>query len=95
MKKLPIVGVTLIGSTMLCAVPFSLHVSQEAVVSVAVDTAEAWVGRPGTPASVPVLLARRAALDVDSRKLLTQMCWHAAALATFMGGVMPPVLNET
>jgi hypothetical protein len=52
MKKLAIIGATLIGSTMLCAVPFSLHVSQEAVVSVAVDTAEARIGRPATPGSV-------------------------------------------
>jgi hypothetical protein len=52
MKKLAIIGGTLIGSTMLCAVPFSLHVSQEAVASVTLDTAEARVGRPGTPASV-------------------------------------------
>ena len=60
MKKLAIIGVSLIGSTMLCTVPFSLHVSQEAVVSVALDTAEARVGRPGTPASVAGV-ARRSA----------------------------------
>jgi hypothetical protein len=48
MKKLAIIGATLIGST----VPFSVHVSQEAVVSAVLDTAEARVGRPGTPASV-------------------------------------------
>ena len=52
MKKLAIIGTTLIGSTMLCAVPFSLQVSQEAVVSVALDTAQARVGRPATPGSV-------------------------------------------
>ena len=52
MKKLVIVGATLIGGTMLCAAPVSLHVSQEAVVSVALDTADARVGRPATPGSV-------------------------------------------
>ena len=52
MKKLAIIAATLICSTMLCAVPFSLHVLQEAVVSVALDTAEARVGRPATPGSV-------------------------------------------
>ena len=52
MKKLAIIGTTLIGSTMLCAVPLSLHFSQETVVSVALDTADARVGRPGTPGSV-------------------------------------------
>jgi len=40
MKKLAMIGVTLVGSTMLCAVPFSVHVSQEAVVSVVLDTAD-------------------------------------------------------
>ncbi len=52
MKKLAIVGLTLIGSMMVCAVPLSLHVSQERSVSVALDTADARVGRPATPGSV-------------------------------------------
>jgi hypothetical protein len=52
MKKLAIIGTSLIGSMMLCAVPLSLHFSQATVVSVAQDTADARVGRPGTPASV-------------------------------------------
>jgi hypothetical protein len=59
MKKLTIIGMTLIGSTMLCAVPVSVHFAQETVVSVALDKAEARVGRPGTPASVAGV-ARRA-----------------------------------
>ena len=59
MKKLVIIGTTLIGSTMLCAVPLSLHFSQATVVSVALDTADARVGRPGTPGSVAGV-ARRA-----------------------------------
>ena len=60
MKKLVIIGTTLIGSTMLCAVPLSLHFSQETVVSVALDKADARVGRPGTPGSVAGV-ARRSA----------------------------------
>jgi len=60
MKKLAILGTMLIGSTMLCAVPLSLHYSQETVVSVALDTADARVGRPATPASVAGV-ARRSA----------------------------------
>ena len=52
MKKLAIIGSTLICSAILCAVPGSLRVSQEAVVSVALDTADARVGRPATPGSV-------------------------------------------
>src|ERR1700722_10700756 len=47
MKKLAIIGLTLIGSTMLCAVPLSLHFSQATVVSVALDTADAPGGRAG------------------------------------------------
>jgi hypothetical protein len=60
MKKLAIIAGTLIGSMMLCAAPVSLHVSQGPVASVALDTAEARVGRPGTPASVAGV-ARRGA----------------------------------
>ena len=60
MKKLAIIGMTVIGSTMLCAVPLSLHFSQETVVSVALDKADARVGRPATPGSVAGV-ARRSA----------------------------------
>jgi hypothetical protein len=60
MKKLAIIGTTLIGSMILCAVPLSLHFSQATVVSVALDTADARVGRPGTPGSVAGV-ARRSA----------------------------------
>ena len=59
MKKLASIAAAFIGGTMLCALPLSVHVSQEAVVSVALDTAEARVGRPGTPGSVAGV-ARRA-----------------------------------
>jgi len=52
MKKLTVVGTTLVGSLIFCAVPLSVHVSQGAVVSVAVDTADARIGRPATPGSV-------------------------------------------
>jgi hypothetical protein len=52
MKKLIIIGATVIGSTILCAVPVSLHLSQERVLSVALDTADAVIGRPATPGSV-------------------------------------------
>jgi hypothetical protein len=52
MKKLAIIGLTLIGSTMFCAVPLSVQFSKETVVSVALDTADARVGRPGTPGRV-------------------------------------------
>jgi hypothetical protein len=60
MKKLAIIGTMLIGSMMLCTVPLSLHYSQATVVSVALDTADARVGRPATPGSVAGV-ARRSA----------------------------------
>jgi hypothetical protein len=59
MKKLAIIGMTLIGSMMFCAVPLSVHLSKDTLVSVSLDTAAARVGRPGTPASVAGV-ARRA-----------------------------------
>jgi len=52
MKRLVIIGSTFIGSTMLCVVPVSLQFSEQTVVSVAVDRADARVGRPATPGSV-------------------------------------------
>jgi len=52
MKKLAMLGATIVASAMLCAAPMSLHVSQQKTVSVALDTAAARVGHPGTPRSV-------------------------------------------
>jgi hypothetical protein len=60
MKKLAIIGMTVIGSAMFCAVPLTVNFSKETVVSVALSTADARVGRPGTPASVAGV-ARRSA----------------------------------
>ena len=52
-------------------------------------------GRGGSPGRAAGD-ARRAALDMDSKKLLAPMYWHTdAALATFTGVILPPVLNET
>jgi hypothetical protein len=59
-EELAIIGTTLIGSMMLCAIPLSLHFSRATVVSVALDTADARVGRPATPGSVAGV-ARRSA----------------------------------
>jgi hypothetical protein len=59
MKKLAIVATTLLGSLMFSAVPLSVHMTQGKVISVTVDTADARVGRPATPASAAGV-ARRA-----------------------------------
>jgi len=50
MKKLSILGL-LAGTTLLCAFPVSLQLSQDKL-SVSLDTASARVGRPLTPVSV-------------------------------------------
>ncbi len=51
MKKMSIMGV-LIGAAIICAAPISLHQSQDKGLSLALDTANARVGRPLTPVSV-------------------------------------------
>ena len=52
MKKLTVIGATLVGALMLCAAPISLHQSQDKGLSLAVDKAQARIGRPLTPGSV-------------------------------------------
>ena len=52
MKKIGIVGATLVGALILCATPLSLHQSQDRGLSVSLDKADALVGRPLTPVSV-------------------------------------------
>ena len=51
MKKMSIIGV-LMGAAIVCAAPISLHQSQDKGLSLALDTADARVGRPLTPGSV-------------------------------------------
>ena len=48
MKKISVIGATLVGAAVLCAAPISLHQS----LSLSVDKAQARVGRPLTPGSV-------------------------------------------
>ena len=52
MKKLSVIGATLLGAAMLCAAPISLHLSQDKGLSLSVDKARARIGRPLTPGSV-------------------------------------------
>jgi len=51
MNKMNTIG-ALLGAAILCTVPFSLHQSQDKGLSVALDTADARIGRPLTPGSV-------------------------------------------
>jgi hypothetical protein len=52
MKKISVIGATLLGAAMLCAAPISLHLSQDKGLSLSVDKARAVIGRPLTPGSV-------------------------------------------
>ena len=52
MKKISMIRATLVGAAMLCAAPISLHQSQDKVLSLSVDKAQARIGRPLTPGSI-------------------------------------------
>jgi hypothetical protein len=52
MKKISVIGATLLGAAVLCAAPISLQLSQEKGLSLSVDKARAVIGRPLTPGSV-------------------------------------------
>ena len=52
MKKISVIGATLLGAAVLCAAPISLHLSQDKGMSLSVDKAQSRIGRPLTPGSV-------------------------------------------
>ena len=52
MKKISVIGATLVAGAVLCAAPVSLHLSQDKGLSLSVDKAGAVIGRPLTPGSV-------------------------------------------
>jgi hypothetical protein len=52
MKKISMIGATLVAAAVLCAAPISLQLSQDKGLSLSVDKARAVVGRPLTPGSV-------------------------------------------
>ncbi len=52
MKKISVIGATLLGAAVLWAAPISLHQSQDKGLSLSVDKAQARIGRPLTPGSV-------------------------------------------
>ena len=52
MKKISVIGATLLGAAVLFAAPISLHLSQDKGMSLSVDKAQARIGRPLTPGSV-------------------------------------------
>ena len=52
MKKISVIGATLLGAAVLWATPISLHLFQDKGMSLSVDKAQARIGRPLTPGSV-------------------------------------------
>ena len=52
MKKISVIGATLLGAAVLCAAPISLNLYQDKGMSLSVDKAQARIGRPLTPGSV-------------------------------------------
>ena len=52
MKKISVIGATLVAAAVLCAAPISLHQSQDKGLTLSVDKARAVIGRPRTPGSI-------------------------------------------
>jgi hypothetical protein len=52
MRKLALIGATVVGAVLLSASPVSVKWSAERNLSVSQDKAVAEIGRPGTPGSV-------------------------------------------
>ena len=52
MKKISVIGATLLGATVLFAAPISLHLSQDKGMSLSADEAQARIGRPLSPGSI-------------------------------------------
>ena len=51
MKKISVIGATLVAAAVLCAAPISLHQSQDGL-TFSLDKARAVIGRPLTPGSI-------------------------------------------
>ena len=52
MKKISVIGATLVAAAVLCAAPISLHQTQDKGLTLSVDKARAVIGRPLTPGSI-------------------------------------------
>ena len=52
MKKINVIGATLVAAAVLCAAPISLHQTQDKGLTLSVDKARAVIGRPLTPGSI-------------------------------------------
>ena len=52
MKKISVIGATLVAAAVLCTAPISLQQSQDKGLSLSVDKAQARIGHPLTPGSI-------------------------------------------
>ena len=52
MKKISLIAAALVGASVLCAAPISLHQTQDKGLTLSVDKARARIGRPLTPGSI-------------------------------------------
>jgi hypothetical protein len=52
MRKIALIGATIMGAVLLSATPISVHWTAQKTMSVSLDKAYAVVGRPLTPGSV-------------------------------------------
>ena len=74
MKKISVIGATLLGAAVLCAAPISLHLSQDKGMSLSVDKAQAVIP-PGTPCKVAAKLEFPA--DKKARHAFRHECKQA------------------
>lgn len=72
MKKIAVLGATLMGAALLCTAPISIYQSQGNGLSLSVDSAYARVGRPLTPGSVAGVARRTARRHV--RRCVAGVC---------------------
>jgi hypothetical protein len=74
MKKISVIGATLLGATVLCAAPISLHLFQDKGMSLSVDKAQAYI-----PAGTPCKQAAKLAVPTDrkARHALKHECKQA------------------
>jgi hypothetical protein len=62
MKRISVIGATLLGAAVLCAAPISLHLFQDKGMSLSVDKAQAFI-----PAGTPCKEAAKLALPTDKK----------------------------
>jgi len=75
MKKISVIGATLLGAAVLCAAPISLHLSQDKGMSLSADKAQARHGHGGyygpshavVPAGTPCKTAAKLEFPTDRK----------------------------